>query len=104
MLDATYTPEEYPRFVRFGHSTWEQCGALCAEAGISHRELCRRSGVSYAALKTILRGDRQPRRVTLRALSQELTAALGREVTGAELLAEPEQTEPREDQDQCDEG
>ena len=32
-LDATYTPEEYPKFVKFGHSTWRQCGALCAEAG-----------------------------------------------------------------------
>ena len=34
LLDATYTPEEYPRYVKFGHSTWEQCGALCAEAGV----------------------------------------------------------------------
>jgi phosphoribosyl 1,2-cyclic phosphodiesterase len=34
LLDATYTPEEYPRFIKFGHSTWEQCGALCAEAGV----------------------------------------------------------------------
>lgn len=33
MLDATYTPEEYPRYVKFGHSTWQHCGALCAEAG-----------------------------------------------------------------------
>ena len=36
LLDATYTPEEYPRYVKFGHSTWEQCGALCAEAGVRH--------------------------------------------------------------------
>ncbi len=35
MLDATYTPEEYPRFVKFGHSTWQQCGALCAQAGVA---------------------------------------------------------------------
>jgi phosphoribosyl 1,2-cyclic phosphodiesterase len=34
LLDATYTPEEYPRYVKFGHSTWEQCGALCAKAGV----------------------------------------------------------------------
>ena len=34
LLDATYTPEEYPRYVKFGHSTWEHCGALCAEAGV----------------------------------------------------------------------
>lgn len=34
LLDATYTPEEYPRYVKFGHSTWEQCGALCAQAGV----------------------------------------------------------------------
>ncbi len=34
VLDTTYTPEEYPRFVHFGHSTWEHCGALCAEAGV----------------------------------------------------------------------
>jgi phosphoribosyl 1,2-cyclic phosphodiesterase len=34
LLDATYTPEEYPRYKTFGHSTWEQCGALCAEAGV----------------------------------------------------------------------
>ena len=36
LLDATYTPEEYPRYVKFGHSTWEQCGALCAKAGVRH--------------------------------------------------------------------
>ena len=35
LLDATYTPEEYPRYVKFGHSTWEHCGALCAEAGVA---------------------------------------------------------------------
>jgi phosphoribosyl 1,2-cyclic phosphodiesterase len=34
LLDATYTPEEYPRYVNFGHSTWDHCGALCAEAGV----------------------------------------------------------------------
>jgi phosphoribosyl 1,2-cyclic phosphodiesterase len=34
VLDATYTPEEYPRFVKFGHSTWHHCGALCAQAGV----------------------------------------------------------------------
>lgn len=34
LLDATYTPEEYPRYVKFGHSTWEQCGALCTMAGV----------------------------------------------------------------------
>jgi len=34
LLDTTYTPEEYPRYVRFGHSTWEQCGAMCADAGV----------------------------------------------------------------------
>ncbi|HSG94230.1 MAG TPA: MBL fold metallo-hydrolase, partial [Afifellaceae bacterium] len=34
LLDATYTPEEYPRFIGFGHSTWEKCGDLCADAGV----------------------------------------------------------------------
>ena len=34
LLDATYTPEEYPRYVKFGHSTWQHCGELCAEAGV----------------------------------------------------------------------
>jgi phosphoribosyl 1,2-cyclic phosphodiesterase len=34
LLDATYTPEEYPHFVKFGHSTWRQCGELCEEAGV----------------------------------------------------------------------
>ena len=34
LLDTTYTPEEYPRYVNFGHSTWAHCGALCAEAGV----------------------------------------------------------------------
>lgn len=33
LLDAAYTPEEYPKFVNFGHSTWEKCGELCAAAG-----------------------------------------------------------------------
>jgi phosphoribosyl 1,2-cyclic phosphodiesterase len=36
LLDTTYTPEEYPRYVKFGHSTWEHVGRLCAEAGV-HR-------------------------------------------------------------------
>ena len=36
LLDATYTPEEYPRYVGFGHSTWEHCGELCARAGVKH--------------------------------------------------------------------
>lgn len=34
LLDTTYTPEEYPRYVSFGHSTWDQVGALCAKAGV----------------------------------------------------------------------
>jgi phosphoribosyl 1,2-cyclic phosphodiesterase len=34
VLDATYTPEEYPHFKNFGHSTWLHCGRLCAEAGV----------------------------------------------------------------------
>ena len=34
LLDATYTPEEYPRFAGFGHSTWDRCGAMCAKAGV----------------------------------------------------------------------
>ncbi len=34
LLDATYTPEEYPRYVKFGHSTWDHCGDLCARAGV----------------------------------------------------------------------
>jgi len=33
MLDATYTPQEYPRFMHFGHSTWDRCGQLCDQAG-----------------------------------------------------------------------
>lgn len=33
LIDATYTPEEYPRFATFGHSTWRHCGELCAQAG-----------------------------------------------------------------------
>lgn len=32
-LDAAYTPQEYPKFASFGHSTWEKCGALCEDAG-----------------------------------------------------------------------
>jgi phosphoribosyl 1,2-cyclic phosphodiesterase len=35
LLDSTYTPEEYPRFAGFGHSTWAECGALCAQAGVN---------------------------------------------------------------------
>jgi phosphoribosyl 1,2-cyclic phosphodiesterase len=34
LLDATYTPEEYPRYAGFGHSTWAVCGSLCAKAGV----------------------------------------------------------------------
>ena len=34
LLDATYTPQEYPRFTGFGHSTWDKCGALCVKAGV----------------------------------------------------------------------
>ena len=34
LLDATYTPQEYPHFAGFGHSTWDECGALCAKAGV----------------------------------------------------------------------
>lgn len=33
LLDATYVPEEYPRYAGFGHSTWADCGSLCAKAG-----------------------------------------------------------------------
>lgn len=33
-LDATYTPEEYPRYVGFGHSTWLHCGELCSDARV----------------------------------------------------------------------
>jgi phosphoribosyl 1,2-cyclic phosphodiesterase len=33
-LDATYTPQEYPHFAGFGHSTWDKCGALCVKAGV----------------------------------------------------------------------
>lgn len=33
LLDATYTPEEYPRYAGYGHSTWRHCGEFCAEAG-----------------------------------------------------------------------
>jgi len=36
LLDTTYTPEEYPRYVKFGHSTWDHVGKMCAEAGV-HR-------------------------------------------------------------------
>lgn len=34
LLDATYSPEEYPRFAGFGHSTWDKCGAFCVKAGV----------------------------------------------------------------------
>ena len=34
LLDATYTPEEYPHFAGYGHSTWDRCGSMCAEAGV----------------------------------------------------------------------
>ncbi len=34
LLDATYSPEEYPRFTGFGHSTWDKCGAFCVKAGV----------------------------------------------------------------------
>ncbi|MEP9389888.1 MBL fold metallo-hydrolase [Mesorhizobium sp. KR9-304] len=39
LLVATYTPEGYPRYMKFGHSTWERCGALCAEAGGSGKKV-----------------------------------------------------------------
>ena len=34
LLDTTYTPEEYPRYVKFGHSTWDHVGKMCAEASV----------------------------------------------------------------------
>lgn len=33
-LDTTYSPEEYPRYAGFGHSTWMECGLMCARAGV----------------------------------------------------------------------
>lgn len=36
LLDTTYTPEEYPRYVNFGHSTWDHVGRMCAQARV-HR-------------------------------------------------------------------
>ncbi len=34
LLDATYSPQEYPDFAGFGHSTWDNCGSLCVQAGV----------------------------------------------------------------------
>lgn len=32
IYDSTYTDEEYPRYVRWGHSTWQECLRLCEAA------------------------------------------------------------------------
>ena len=59
LLDATYTPEEYPRFVKFGHSTWEQCGALCAKADVARwglfHHMHMRSDADQAAIEKAAR-------------------------------------------------
>lgn len=34
VYDCTYTEEEYPRFVGWGHSTWQQGARLCKAAGV----------------------------------------------------------------------
>ncbi|MDW3205486.1 MAG: MBL fold metallo-hydrolase [Alphaproteobacteria bacterium] len=34
IYDATYTEEEYPRFVGFGHSTWEEAVRVADAAGV----------------------------------------------------------------------
>ena len=34
VYDATYTDEEFPRFVTWGHSTWQEGARLCEEAGV----------------------------------------------------------------------
>ncbi|NMM45024.1 MBL fold metallo-hydrolase [Rhodospirillaceae bacterium KN72] len=34
IYDATYTEEEYPRFVGFGHSTWQEAVRVADEAGV----------------------------------------------------------------------
>lgn len=34
IYDSTYTDEEYPRFVRWGHSTWQECLRLCDAARV----------------------------------------------------------------------
>jgi phosphoribosyl 1,2-cyclic phosphodiesterase len=34
IYDATYTDEEFPKFVTWGHSTWEEGVRLCDAAGV----------------------------------------------------------------------
>jgi len=34
IYDATYTDEEYPKFVGWGHSTWQEGARLCQEAKV----------------------------------------------------------------------
>ncbi|MBM3570875.1 MAG: MBL fold metallo-hydrolase [Alphaproteobacteria bacterium] len=34
IYDSTYTDEEFPRYVRWGHSTWQECLRLCAAARV----------------------------------------------------------------------
>ncbi|MEW5422443.1 MBL fold metallo-hydrolase [Amorphus sp. 3PC139-8] len=36
VYDATYTDEEYHRFVGWGHSTWQKAVALADKAGVAH--------------------------------------------------------------------
>ena len=34
IYDATYTDEEFPKFITWGHSTWEEGVRLCDAAGV----------------------------------------------------------------------
>jgi phosphoribosyl 1,2-cyclic phosphodiesterase len=40
LLDAMYTPEEYPAKRTFGHSTWEFATAAASRAGVKNLVLC----------------------------------------------------------------